>query len=128
LPARGIHLEFQLGEPQDSGQAYDRVGDELDWQRLTSETSAGIAEPGLLEVRNWRPGDRYRRLGKIHDEKIKLFFQENRIPLWERRNWPVLICRGTIVWTRRFGVAAEFAAGPESRKVLRVHEKAANGR
>jgi tRNA(Ile)-lysidine synthetase-like protein len=83
----------------------------------------GGASSGLLMLRNWRPGDHYRRVGRPQEEKIKLLFQEARIPLWDRRHWPVLTCQGKIVWTRYFGAAAEFGADAHSRTVLRVEEQ-----
>src|SRR5581483_11675304 len=60
-------------------------------------------------------------------EKIKTLFQSFRIPLWFRRGWPVVVAASTnggdaIVWSRRFGAAAEFAAGAHSRQVLRIRE------
>ncbi len=96
-----------------------RVGvvDELDWQRFYR----GKGAPSL-ELRNWRPGDQYRRVGQSKPEKVKFFFQEARIPLWERRDWPIITYHGKIVWARRFGAAAEFATGPETRSVLQVAE------
>ena len=75
-----------------------------------------------LELRNWRPGDQYRRVGQSKPEKVKFFFQEARIPLWERRDWPIITYNGRIVWARRFGAAAEFATGPRPRSVLQVAE------
>lgn len=63
---------------------------------------------GGVVVRNWRPGDRYRRQGHSNEEKIKSMFHEERVPLWERRNWPVLTVGGQIVWSRRFGPADGF--------------------
>ena len=90
---------------------------ELDWQRFRR----GRGAPSL-ELRNWRPGDQYRRVGQSKPEKIKFFFQEARIPLWERGNWPIITYNETIVWARRFGAAAEFATGPETRSVLQVAE------
>ena len=54
----------------------------------------GTKVAGPLELRNWRPGDQYRRVGSAGEEKIKTFFQEARIPLWERRHWPVLTAEG----------------------------------
>ena len=56
------------------------------------------------------------------EEKIKTLFQESRVPLWERRNWPVMVKDRTIVWTRRFGAAAEFAATAETERILIVRE------
>jgi tRNA(Ile)-lysidine synthase len=106
----------------------------LDWERCTgSLSSQGLKPQGLkqqgLRLRNWRPGDQYQPQGRIAAEKIKTLFQECRVPLWERRTWPVISTSSTnegqsesIVWSRRFGVASQFAAGPESRKVLKIRE------
>ena len=93
-----------------------KVGNELDWQRFDRGGAPS------LELRNWRPGDQYRRVGQTKAEKIKFFFQEARIPLWERRDWPIITFHGKIVWARRFGAAAEFATGPGTRSVLHVAE------
>ena len=77
---------------------------------------------GALEVRNWRPGDRIQPVGKAGEEKIKTLFQEERIPLWERRHWPVVACGSSIVWARRFGPDARFVAGPGARLALVIRE------
>jgi len=82
----------------------------LDWNRLS----------GSLEVRNWRPGDQYQPVGHSGAEKIKVLFHQARVPLWERRHWPVVIMGEAIVWARRFGPAAAFAARPHSRPVLGI--------
>jgi tRNA(Ile)-lysidine synthetase-like protein len=74
-----------------------------------------------LELRNWRPGDRFTRAGHS-SEKIKTLFQLARIPIWDRQGWPVVTCGDRIVWTRHFGASAEFAAGDESRRFLRIEE------
>ena len=52
--------------------------------------------------------------------EIKTLFQDYRIPLWERRRWPVIVQGDSIVWTRRFGAAKAFAASPESESVILV--------
>jgi tRNA(Ile)-lysidine synthase len=86
--------------------------------------SAGAANS--LMLRNWEPGDVYRRAGHKSAEKIKSLFQEFRIVLWERRHWPVLVLdKGSgadqeIVWVRRFGVADQFRATAESTQVVRL--------
>jgi tRNA(Ile)-lysidine synthase len=84
----------------------------LDWDRLT----------GLLEVRNWRPGDQYQPAGRAEAEKIKILFQQARVPLWERRHWPVIVMGDVILWARRFGPAAGFAANSGTRPVLGIRE------
>src|SRR5262249_41078281 len=108
----------QVLEKRESPEPYVTVVNELDWQLLRE--SSGRAPS--LELRNWRPGDQYRRIGQTNAEKIKLLFQEARIPLWERRNWPIVTYNGVILWARRFGAAAEYAAGPFTRDVLRIDE------
>jgi tRNA(Ile)-lysidine synthase len=73
-----------------------------------------------LELRNWRPGDQYLRRGRSHLEKVKTLFQEWRIPLWERRNWPVIVMSDEIVWVKLFGTAAKFAASARSRRIVSI--------
>ncbi len=142
LPADGARIRFQLQDYEEKFQDRDKVESELDWERLTYPTapdaagettarsnagSAAIraAKSGLLELRNWRPGDQYRRIGESHEKKIKLLFQEHRIPLWERRSWPVLTDGDRVLWTRRFGAAADFAPAPGTRTVLHIQENLA---
>src|ERR1017187_3234339 len=86
----------------------------LDWQRLS----------GYLELRNWRPGDQYQPAGYSGQEKVKSLFQQARIPLWERRHWPVVTDGSSIVWTRRFGPAAGLAAEQDAKVILKIREDA----
>jgi tRNA(Ile)-lysidine synthase len=78
--------------------------------------------PPVLELRGWRPGDRYRPQGQDRDQKIKEMFQVERVPSWLRSSWPIVSSGDTILWARAFGVAAEFAANREPGPVLRVWE------
>lgn len=79
---------------------------------------------GPLHLRNWRPGDQFERPGRPGAAvKIKTLFQDYRVPLWERRKWPVIVMGDSIVWTRQFGPAREFAATAESEAVLLVKEQ-----
>jgi tRNA(Ile)-lysidine synthase len=107
--ARRLAIEVELAGKSD---VYNDGVDGLDWDRCA----------GSLLLRNWRPGDQYQSRGRNSAEKIKTLFQEYRIPLWERRAWPVIAQGNSIVWSRRFGVASEFAAGPDTRNVLVIRE------
>ena len=91
---------------------YNETMDAVDWHQVSDS----------LEFRNWRPGDQYQPRGAGSPEKIKTLFQEFRVPLWERRHWPVLTTGPSIVWAHRFGVAAEFAAAANSSPVLCIRE------
>jgi tRNA(Ile)-lysidine synthase len=117
LPSSHTRITLQILEKQDPQRPCVTVVNELDWQRFRT----GRGAPSL-ELRNWRPGDQYQRVGRAKPDKVKHFFQEDRIPLWERNNWPIITYNESIVWTRRFGAAAEFAPGRETRWVLRVEE------
>jgi tRNA(Ile)-lysidine synthase len=75
--------------------------------------------PGLA-VRNWQPGDQLHRAGHAQPEKVKSLFQEERVFLWDRRHWPVMVAGEQIVWVRQFGVDAKFRAGAESTERLRI--------
>lgn len=91
---------------------YNREVGCLDWGSLS----------GRIVLRNWRPGDQYQPIGRSRREKIKTLFQEFRIPIWERRHWPVLTDGGSIVWARRFGPAANCAANSSSGIILQIRE------
>lgn len=119
LPGGGPVIVLELIEnthvTELSDSRYNRDVDYLDWDRISS----------ALEVRNWRPGDQYRPVGHSGEEKIKLLFQQARIPLWERRSWPVITSQDEIIWARRFGPAADWAATSGSRVLLKVEETTA---
>jgi tRNA(Ile)-lysidine synthase len=117
LPGSLTRITLQVIEKEAAPRPCATVVDELDWQRVRRGRSAPS-----LELRNWRPGDQYRRVGQSKPEKIKFFFQEARIPLWERGNWPIITYDETILWARRFGPAAEFATRPETSSILQVAE------
>jgi tRNA(Ile)-lysidine synthase len=113
LPDNSSTLGLELIEPA----RYDDSVCGLDWERLSDG----------LELRNWRPGDQYRPLGRASEERIKILFQEARVPLWERRNWPILSLDNHIVWARRFGPALHYAATSASRSIVKVWEEPWNG-
>jgi len=116
LPGSASRITLQILKKEAPAESRGTIVDELDWQRLTHP---GDAVPSL-ELRNWRPGDQYQPVGQSKQQKVKFLFQDARVPLWERGKWPIITYNGTIVWSRRFGAAAGFAAGPSTRVVLRV--------
>jgi tRNA(Ile)-lysidine synthase len=116
LPGAGAAILLELIENKPvtelSDSRYNKDVHYLDGDRVSS----------ALEVRNWRPGDQYWPIDHSGEEKIKLLFQQARIPLWERRSWPVITSADRIIWVRQFGPAADLAATPESRVLLKVQE------
>ena len=106
-PGLYISISAELIGPE--SRYTEREGD-LDWDKAA----------GRLEARNWRPGDQIRRKDGRGLEKIKILFQEARIPLWDRRHWPILTVNDEIVWAWQFGSAVEFRAGPTATRILRI--------
>ncbi|MCS7316300.1 MAG: tRNA lysidine(34) synthetase TilS [Bryobacterales bacterium] len=102
-------------EPASVGEVEAPGGELLDWDRV----------PQPLVLRNWRPGDQYRPAGQSREIKLKELFQRARIPLWERRKWPIMSSGREIVWAARFGAAAACVAEPGSRTIVRAKAESA---
>lgn len=87
--------------------------------------------PGDLQLRGWRPGDRYRPQGQSRIRRVKELFAEARIPSWQRSHWPMVTCGDKILWAREFGAAAEYASAgcdeTQSGPVLRISEVKTQG-
>ncbi len=113
VPGTNLALSLELIDKSGPLVYNSQVGC-LDWQRLS----------GSLELRNWRPGDQYQPVGCTGQEKIKTLFQQARIPLWERRHWPVLTDGPCIVWALRFGPAAGLVAEQDAKVILKIREDA----
>lgn len=112
LPGAPTQLRLEL---ESSNSRYNDVVNTLDWERCA----------GALELRWWRPGDRYRRAGAGESGdvvRLKQLFEAGKVPLWERREWPVLHVQDEIVWTRQFGPAWGCAVTPDCRTRLIIHE------
>ncbi|MDR3701479.1 MAG: tRNA lysidine(34) synthetase TilS [Candidatus Sulfopaludibacter sp.] len=115
-PGSALAISLELIEKPETFEGWESVYNSgmgcLDWRHLSSP----------LELRSWKPGDRYQPSGSSGIEKIKTLFQRARIPVWERRGWPVLWGGEAIVWARRFGPSALVAADSSSSIILRVRE------
>lgn len=119
LPGSQLVVSVEVLESARHGDCvYNNEVSHVDWDCVT----------GPLTLRNWRPGDQYQPVGRAGEHKVKSLFHEARVPLWERRHWPIIVCNDTIIWTRRFGPASVCAATPESRSVLEIREHQAVGR
>lgn len=108
-----------------------KFNSEQDFPSETAEINRCILTDGgsirPLYVRNWEPGDEIHRFGHKQPEKLKALFGEDRILLWERRHWPVVVCGEEVVWVRHFGCAAKFkASGPESTVLRLEYERSGN--
>jgi tRNA(Ile)-lysidine synthase len=130
IPGTSSALILRLLHRDDVKDGYNKDGcRNLDWDKV----------PKPLRLRSWRAGDRYRPVGRSGPKRLKAFFQEHRIESWRRAGWPVVTGTAemvdsrpgagsskkhaeTIVWTREFGPAEQFAAQEGAETLLEITE------
>jgi len=103
----------------------------VDWPLTASDTTVSASAAALdadrvrppLVLRNWRPGDGYRPVGRRRVRKLKRLLLEGRVAARDRTGWPVLTSDGSLVWARGFPVAAEFAPQAATRVGLVIAEE-----
>lgn len=71
-------------------------------------------------VRNRRPGDVYRPVGRGVTKTLKKLFNEAKIPVKERNGRAVLECGGKIVWVEGFGVSQEACVSEHSLSAAEI--------
>lgn len=104
---------FNLVDWKPLRRRYNGTRPALDRSRIGAE----------LVVRNWRAGDSYRPLGSRRSKKVKELFQAGKIPLAERRSWPVVLSGEEIVWVRGLPVAADRSVSENTRDAIVIEEK-----
>jgi tRNA(Ile)-lysidine synthase len=113
VPRLGVTFRFKITDSQGVRKEYNGMGSNaIDAQKL----------PYRLFLRNWRAGDQFWPLGSRKLRKLKELFGQRKIPLRQRKFWPVLECGEQIVWVRGFPPAAPVVASPESRAILLIEE------
>ena len=75
-----------------------------------------------LQVRNWRPGDRFWPAHTKCPKKIKELLQTHHITLEERKLWPVVVSGEEIVWVRGFPAARRFLPKGNAREAMLIRE------
>ncbi len=108
LPGAAYRIRTTLVQGYNEGQRLQV----LDWEKVS----------GPLQLRYWLPGDHYQPSGCDKSAKLKQMFQLGRVPLWERRFWPIIEGSQGILWSRRFGPSSAQSPTPDSRSVLLIEE------
>ena len=105
-PVRSEEIRIRLNLEEISFSGGTMKENSLDADKVPKDAAA----------RHWVAGDRFR------GRKMKRWFHERRIPIWDRVGWPVFVSGSRVIWTRAFGVDEDFAATSESRRLLCVSE------
>ena len=119
VPELGLTVRLKIVGPEEFGRAYN------------SRSEGGLVDPaklpGELVLRNWRAGDRFRPQGCRNFLKLKELFRQRRIPVEQRRLWPVLVSGNEIVWVRGFPPAASVTACRTSQQAMMISEETETG-
>jgi tRNA(Ile)-lysidine synthase len=73
-----------------------------------------------LEIRHFRPGDRFWGTGAPGPGKLQDFLVDGKIPRWLRPYLPLVVCGSRIVWVPGLRVAEEVKLTATSRNVLEM--------
>ncbi len=115
VPQLGLAFRFKIVGSEEQGRAYNESGI-AGFDRLKL-----AAEPVL---RSWRAGDRFRPPGSQKPLKLKELFRLHKVPLKQRKTWPVLECGREIIWVRGFPAGGSAAVSPTTREVVIICEEA----
>lgn len=127
----GGQLDFN--EEVEIGREYD-----FGMFRFSAEMTSGVgpwaSEPGRIEyvdadqvggvtlvLRSWRDGDWFVPLGMEGRKKISDFLIDERVPLFEKKRYPVLqAASGDVVWLCGHRLDDRFKLTGQTRRVLRL--------
>ena len=70
--------------------------------------------------RTFRTGDRFRPLGVSGFQKLKKFFINNKVPVFKRKQIPLLECSGKIIWVAGYRIDESVKVNPGTEKVLKA--------
>jgi tRNA(Ile)-lysidine synthase len=114
IPELGSTFLFRIVNSHGTGKQYNSVdGPKVDLSKLKGE----------LRIRSWQAGDSFRPVGSPKVKKVKELFQERRIPLGNRKLWPVLDCGKSVIWVRGFPPDVQVAASPATEHLVTIVEE-----
>jgi len=121
------NYEYELAIP---GKAIvSEIGSTIELHRLSPAEQANQNPdallnasdlPSTLQLRNWRPGDRFWPAHTKSAKKVKELLQELHLPESTRKLWPVITSGNEIIWMKGFPVAKKFQAKPGHDAILIV--------
>ena len=87
----------------------------------TECVDADLLPPGHLVLRTWEEGDWFVPLGMKSKKKISDYFVDAKIPLYEKRSYPILETKeGTIVWLCGQRIDDRFKVTDQTQKILKL--------
>lgn len=135
------HVQFEPGETVVLSNGYLIESEVLALDEKNSASIlAGELDPAkeavlilptevALDVRSWRPGDRFHPLGAPGTKKLKDWFIDRRIPKKERKQVPIVtISSGEVIWVPGFPPAEKYKIIGPTKQALRLTYRPRNPR
>ncbi|MCK4547852.1 MAG: tRNA lysidine(34) synthetase TilS [Candidatus Eisenbacteria sp.] len=112
LPAFDLEIRASLHPFSDLDSSTAARGDEahFDWETLHPP----------LQVRGWKPGDRFRPSGMRGTKKIQDFFVDTKIPRSVRNRIPLLIDGEELHWVIGYRTSESSRVTDQTREILRL--------
>jgi tRNA(Ile)-lysidine synthase len=89
---------------------------------------ADLIPPGHLVLRTWAEGDWFVPLGMKSRKKISDYFVDAKIPLYEKRHFPILETKdGTVIWVCGQRIDDRFKVTDATSNVLRLEYRYGTG-
>jgi tRNA(Ile)-lysidine synthase len=113
--------EYRLADFRFSSEEMDRP--ELSWETSgdVEFVDAAHLQGKHLRLRTWRAGDEFIPLGMKNPKKISDFFVDEKVPLFDKRSFPLLETdEGEIVWVCGKRIDDRFRVTATTRRVLRL--------
>jgi tRNA(Ile)-lysidine synthase len=99
----------------------DAVPESLNGNGNAEYVDADKVRPNDLILRTWQDGDAFVPLGMQMKKKISDFFIDAKIPVYEKRSYPVLETKdGEIIWLCGQRIDDRFKVTDETRRVLKL--------
>ncbi len=73
-----------------------------------------------ITIRNFRPGDRFAPFGLRGTQKLKKYFIDHKIPRERRRDYPLVVSGGEIIWIAGLRRSERARVGPGSAAILKL--------
>ena len=73
-----------------------------------------------IEIRSFRPGDRFIPLGMKNEKKVKNFFVDSKVPRFQRYRIPIFRSKGEIFWIGGMRIDERFKVRKKGKKALKL--------
>lgn len=74
-------------------------------------------------IRNRRNSDRFKKAGRGVTKTLKKLFNEEKIPVEERNNIPIIANNNEVLWIEGFGVSESAMIKPDTEKMMVIFKK-----